>query len=179
MNLGALLNFVPLIIGVVLAWHLIFKKNLPSENLGKIITYFVGILIVFFAVSWLVTTFLAGWATDLLEAGTTSTEWQQFVQSSEGVVDEVFDPNAQTTNTVTNPTPVTTVQESAPVVTNPGTNLQQGDSGPVRYTVKSGDTLTSIARQYGVTVNEIVALNSLASANQILVGQVILIPTTE
>ena len=50
-------------------------------------------------------------------------------------------------------------------------------TSPVRYTVRSGDTLYRIALRYGVTVSAIVAANNLASANVIRVGQVLVIPT--
>lgn len=41
------------------------------------------------------------------------------------------------------------------------------------YTVKSGDTLSSIATQHNTTVNQIVSLNSLSNPNLIYVGQVL------
>jgi LysM repeat protein len=44
------------------------------------------------------------------------------------------------------------------------------------HTVRSGDTLFSIARTYGVTVAEIVAANGLSDPNRILPGQVLTIP---
>lgn len=44
------------------------------------------------------------------------------------------------------------------------------------YTVKKGDTLYSIAKKYGVTVQDIVTTNKLANANVIKIGQVIKIP---
>ena len=90
MNLTELLKFLPLIIGVFLAYHLIVRQSLPSKKLGEMLTYFIGIIIVFIVISWLITSFLAGWATDLLQAGTTSTEWQEFMSESENVVDDAF-----------------------------------------------------------------------------------------
>ena len=39
------------------------------------------------------------------------------------------------------------------------------------YTVKKGDTLTSIAKKYGTTVSELVKLNDIKDANLINVGQ--------
>ncbi len=90
MNLTELLKFLPLIIGVFLAYHLIVRQSLPSKKLGEMLTYFIGILVVFVVISWLITSFLAGWATDLLQAGTTSNEWQEFIQESENVVDGAF-----------------------------------------------------------------------------------------
>lgn len=45
-----------------------------------------------------------------------------------------------------------------------------------RYTVKKGDTMTSIARQYGVSAAELLALNPYVSPNVLVVGQVICVP---
>ena len=44
------------------------------------------------------------------------------------------------------------------------------------YEVQAGDTLFSIARRFGTTVDAIVAANSLADPSQIEVGQVLVIP---
>jgi LysM repeat protein len=44
------------------------------------------------------------------------------------------------------------------------------------YTVKSGDTLISIARRFGVTTSAISQLNNITNANSIRVGQVLKIP---
>lgn len=41
------------------------------------------------------------------------------------------------------------------------------------YTVRSGDTLSSIARRFGVTVTELVNLNGIHNPNLIYVGQII------
>ena len=41
------------------------------------------------------------------------------------------------------------------------------------YTVKKGDTLSAIARKYGVTVNYLVNLNGISNPNLIYVGQII------
>lgn len=48
----------------------------------------------------------------------------------------------------------------------------------VRYTVKAGDTLWSIATSYKVTVDAIVKANNITNANLIYVGQVLIIPGT-
>jgi LysM repeat protein len=46
-----------------------------------------------------------------------------------------------------------------------------GGSGCAQcYTVKSGDTLSKIARQFGTTVNALVALNGIANPDQIAAG---------
>lgn len=51
-----------------------------------------------------------------------------------------------------------------------------GCSGTM-YTVVAGDTLYSIGRKYGVTVNAILAVNYIPNPNYIWVGQKICIPT--
>lgn len=44
------------------------------------------------------------------------------------------------------------------------------------YTVVKGDTLSKIAKQFGTTVNTLVALNGIKNKNLIYVGQVIKLP---
>jgi LysM repeat protein len=49
---------------------------------------------------------------------------------------------------------------------------------PLTYTVVRGDTLTKIAKKFGVTVEQILAANpQIKDANTINVGDVIVIPT--
>ena len=47
---------------------------------------------------------------------------------------------------------------------------------PRTHTVRSGEHLTGIARQYGVTIAEIVAANGIANASRIYAGQRLTIP---
>ncbi|MGA9466447.1 MAG: LysM peptidoglycan-binding domain-containing protein, partial [Exiguobacterium marinum] len=54
----------------------------------------------------------------------------------------------------------------------------QNTSTNKTYTVKSGDTLYSIARTYGVTVSDFAAANNITNVNLISVGQVLNIPGT-
>ena len=46
----------------------------------------------------------------------------------------------------------------------------------VTYTVQSGDTLSAIAREYNVSVDDIVEANSIENKNMIYVGQTLIIP---
>ena len=45
------------------------------------------------------------------------------------------------------------------------------------YIVRRGNTLTQIAREYGVTIESIVELNDIANPNLIYVGETLRIPT--
>lgn len=54
---------------------------------------------------------------------------------------------------------------------------QQETPGTISYTVKSGDNLYAIARNYNTTVDEIKELNNLSS-NFLSIGQILKIPTS-
>jgi LysM repeat protein len=49
-------------------------------------------------------------------------------------------------------------------------------AGPTTYVVEAGDNLTSIAEKFGVDVLLILSANNIASADQIFVGQSLIIP---
>ena len=66
--------------------------------------------------------------------------------------------------------------ETAPTNANPGakaTTTKPRSSKPVSYSVKSGDTLYSIARRHGTTVAKLQKLNGLTSKSILRKGQVI------
>ena len=44
------------------------------------------------------------------------------------------------------------------------------------YSVKTGDTLTRIAKNYGVTVSDLMTANDLSNADKIYTGQIIKVP---
>jgi LysM repeat protein len=183
MNLIELLKFLPLVIGIYFAYHLIFKQQLPTKSIGAMLTYFLGIILVLLAVTWLITSFLADWATNLLQEGTT-TEWQQFIDTSENVVDNAF------TDTNSPPAPQPTVVQivvtatplpggTGPGGTGPGgTGPGSGGSvttGPTQHTVVAGDTLYDIAKRYNTTIDAIMIANGLHTYI-IHPGQVLNIP---
>jgi len=173
LDLGQLLRFIPLIVGLILAYHLIFKVKLPSEGIWAIITYFIGILLVFLAVSFIITQVFATWANDLLEAGT-STEWQQVMNTSTNILDSAFstDTSPGTGPTVPTATPPTLIVVTPTPVGGGGGG---GTGNTIYYTVVQGDTLSSIATRFGTTVAAIKAANGLVS-DLIYVGQVLIIP---
>jgi LysM repeat protein len=47
---------------------------------------------------------------------------------------------------------------------------------PIVYKVQSGDSLSSIADKFGVTVDDIVKVNNIANPNEIYAGQELIIP---
>lgn len=50
---------------------------------------------------------------------------------------------------------------------------------PETYTVQRGDTLSAVAKHYGVSVDEIARANQLTDTNKIAVGQVLKMPKSE
>ncbi|MFO7633235.1 MAG: LysM peptidoglycan-binding domain-containing protein [Caldilinea sp.] len=59
----------------------------------------------------------------------------------------------------------------------PGVTPRQAlEARGIRHTVQSGESLSEIARRYGVPVAEIMAANGLTDPNTIMVGQELLIP---
>lgn len=55
---------------------------------------------------------------------------------------------------------------------------QSNEENEIIYTVKRGDTLSQISREYGTTVSRIVELNNIQNPNLIYIGQKIVIRTT-
>ena len=182
MNLTELLNFIPLIIGGFLAYHLIFKQNLPGKNLAQILTYFVGVVIVLLALGWLMLSFFPGWVQDLLDAGTDpGSNWTEVIDDSEQIFDNAFGSDAAETQATAQPT--TAVQVLVPVTVAPntipadGVNLESLSGSSTTYTIVLGDTLSSIARRFGVTVDALRTANGIApGTSQIIAGEELIIP---
>lgn len=68
--------------------------------------------------------------------------------------------------------------EEAPKPTAPATPAPSQENTEEVYTVKSGDTLSAIARKYNTTYQKLAAYNGIANPNLIYVGQKIKIPGT-
>ncbi|MEM7012695.1 MAG: LysM peptidoglycan-binding domain-containing protein [Verrucomicrobiota bacterium] len=66
-----------------------------------------------------------------------------------------------------------------PIRAQPILRVAPNPNGPLQaYIIRDGDTLTQISNRSGVTVQEILKLNSLSSANHINVGQRLLLPAS-
>lgn len=60
-----------------------------------------------------------------------------------------------------------------------GETAVDDQSEPITHTVKQGETLNSIARDYGVTVQAIMQANNIVNPNRINLGTDLIIPPTE
>src|SRR5215204_6428384 len=58
----------------------------------------------------------------------------------------------------------------------PPTNTAGPAGQSTKYTIKAGDNLSSIALQFGITVDDIVKANNIEDPNQIYEGQELIIP---
>ena len=86
------------------------------------------------------------------------------------------------------PSPTSSVEQAAvgslpasaslPSATEP-VPAPQASAKPVVYVVQSGDTLSAIAVEFGVTVEEIVAANDLADPDVLTLGQELKIPLSD
>ena len=174
LNLGNLLLFIPLIAGLILAYHLIFKVQLPGQGIWKIVTYFIGIIIVLIGVYYIVAQIFASFTNELLDAGA-SPEWQEVMYKSSAIIDSAFSTDSGSGSGGGAP-PVTPTTPAIIILTpTPSGSSGGGSSTSVYYTVVQGDTLSSIASRFGTTVSAIMQANGLTS-DIIYVGQVLLIP---
>lgn len=73
-------------------------------------------------------------------------------------------------------TPLVSTPDLAEVVPTPEIPTPAPEGATFTYVVRSGETLYSIARRFGTTVQELVLQNDLASADALQVGQKLVIP---
>jgi LysM repeat protein len=89
-------------------------------------------------------------------------------------LDQVVEPDTAETPSVVSPGELETGigGEATPAVQEPTTN------DVLVHLVRTGETLESIARQYGVTSAAIAGVNNLQNPNQIFVGTILIIPSS-
>lgn len=91
-------------------------------------------------------------------------------------VSGTFEPTATPTATLTPTVAPTFTASITPTITDtPGPSPTPTERPVLTYTVEAGDSLFSIADKFQISVDQLVAANSLASQN-IVVGQVLTIP---
>ncbi len=82
-------------------------------------------------------------------------------------------PTATITNTPLPPS-------ATPTITNtPEPSLTPTPEGPVTYLVEPGDTLSSIAEQFGIEVVQLMAANNITNADQLFVNDELTIPAPD
>jgi LysM repeat protein len=119
--------------------------------------------------------------TDLKLARSNSTEIPTSQQDTQINVGNVTVPTATATPTSTTtastatPTSTTTASTATPTTTpQPTATLAPGET--VIYVVRTGDTLYSIARRFGVDINVLAQANNISNPSRIYVGQRLTIP---
>jgi LysM repeat protein len=80
------------------------------------------------------------------------------------------------TTSATSPASPAPTPTTAPPSATPRSTPTPAPSGTRQYKVKSGDTLSGIAAQFGTTVKVLKELNDIADARVIRVGQILIIP---
>ena len=87
---------------------------------------------------------------------------------------------AQPTRLLASPTVAiapTPTDEASPTITTATPSLSAGNDGDyIEYTVQSGDLLYTIALEYDVTVEDILAINTIENPDSLRVGSVIRVP---
>ena len=186
MNIENLLFFVPLAIGISWLFYLIFRANLATQPLGRIISYFLGVVIIALTVGWLIDNVLPLWFNERIQNTRTSVEWQQFVGTSSALIDSSFTGDEATQPLVAQPTPPPLIQVPQQNPSNGGnladprssSNTPQDNGNllsPTTHIVVAGDTLLGLARQYDVTLEALRQANNLYT-DLIYVGQELIIP---
>jgi LysM repeat protein len=84
-------------------------------------------------------------------------------------------PTATPTTTPWTPTPTAT-PTTTPWTPTPTPTATPAPGQQILYVVRTGDTLYSIARKFGVTVQALMQVNGIANPNYIQVGQCLIIP---
>lgn len=175
--------FTFLLIGLALVWvfWLIFKKDMMSLNLGKLISYFAGVVLTLVIILVITTRFLPWWADKLVD----DTQNSRKVQEVELAVQEMWREATASDTIVATAIPVPAPTSSAIMPPQPGPAPTQGISaqsatgaataGERIHTVQSGETLYRLSKTYGVTVVAIQQRNGLPNEN-IQVGQQLIIP---
>ncbi|MBN2393212.1 MAG: LysM peptidoglycan-binding domain-containing protein [Anaerolineae bacterium] len=180
MNAGALVVLFLILIAIAWAFWLIFKRDLIGINLGKLLSYFAGVILTLLIVLWITSRFLPWWAVRLVRDTQQSPNAQELQDVSADLINQIIaGPGVVvTTATVVSPSPIiVTPTPTISPLTTPGASSLESPlvAGEQTHTVQSGDTLYSISRRYGVTVDQLKQRNNLTS-DMIRVGQQLIIP---
>ncbi len=181
MNTGALIVLLLIAFAIAWAFWLIFKLDLKDVKLGRLLAYFIGVILTLLVVLWIASWFLPWWAVRLVQGTRQSATVQELqVAGAELLKDIMSTPGIVVTVAPVIPPQQPVVVTPTPTVsplTTPGIgSIQSLPLGGERtHTVQSGDTLYNIGRRYGVTVDQLRQRNNL-TGDMIRVGQQLIIP---
>ncbi len=158
----ALVPLILVIVGFVWGFWLILRKGDMVAQPAKMVGYFVGALLALAIALFLIVIIVPAWANQFLGFASKSSDVQSFQQK----VETIFQQGLNT------PTP-TRIPTAPPVVETPVSGQSLSPTTPVPgqvYIVQRGDTLYSIARKFGVTVQSLQTLNNISDPTKISVG---------
>ncbi len=177
MNIAVLIPLFLVILGLGWGFWLVFRKGDMVSQPMKMLGYFTGALLALFIAGFLTVIIFPAWANQLLDMATKSSS----VQGIQGKTQQLIDESLGQPTPIPQPTtPASPIPTSTPGGTsNSGTVAPLAVTpapGQITYVVQLNDTLYSIARKYGVTVQSIQAANHLTNPNDIKAGQTLIIP---
>jgi LysM repeat protein len=176
--MDAIVVIALVILALVWGFWLIFKKEMMSINLAKLLAYFAGVILTLLIVLWVTTRFLPWWAVRLVN----DTRESDNVRALQNVTEQLWNDAINNPISVTPVPPIT--EEPPPGAPQPTISPQPTpvggaqiapSSGTRQYVVQSGDTLYKISTRFNTSVDEIKRLNNL-SDNTIKVGETLVLP---
>ncbi len=175
MNAGAIVVLFLIFVAIVWAFWLIFKRDLMANNLGKLLTYFAGVILTLLIVLWITSRFLPWWAVRLINDTRQSATAKQLQDVSMDLFNQVVSgPGIVVTTAPGGATPTPVSSPVATPITVPAQSLSPAGTERV-HTVQSGETLYRISRYYGVDLQRLKQRNNLTS-DTIYPGQQLIIP---
>lgn len=151
-------------------YHVVKK----GETLGKIASKYHTSVNSIKALNHLHSTSLRVGQKLLVKKGTTVTVPNPNAKKPEQDSTKIITENASKDSVSTNSD---TIGGPVPAKTQPEIKPVQQQVNYTSYTIRQGDTLSSIARRYGTTANDLAQYNNLANKDALRIGQKLKIPT--
>ena len=160
MDLEKLIVIFLIIIGGVWAFWLIFKRDLMQNQVGKLLSYFMGVIVTLLIVMAMVAWFLPWWGAQLIKNTENSSYVKEFQEASSTLLNDwdsgeivVGEPDPGV-----NVTPSPTISPLSPQ----GSQSQTLPTcGTRTHVVVANDTLYSLSKKYGTTVEALMKCNGL------------------
>jgi hypothetical protein len=163
MNAGALVVLFLILIAIAWAFWLIFKSKLVGENLGKLLSYFAGVILALLIVLWITSRFLPWWAIRLVRDTQQSPNAQELQNVSADLINQIIAGPGVVLATA----PVVSPQQPIIVTPTPTTS-------PIS-TPGTGSILSLPLGGYGVTIEQLRQRNNIVG-DRIYIGQQLIIP---